>query len=162
MADTDQLTFDAPASEETVVVSATPRRKRLMMAAGAAALLALGAAGFVGVRTFASPASPEAPVEAYVDVPDMLVNMRTADGRPRFLKVKVVLQIADEAAAPRIQKKLPIVIDGFQGFLRELRPEDLTGSSGTFRVKEELLSRAMAAAHPDQVSDVLIQELVQQ
>ena len=155
-------TEDATA-EEAASDAPAPKRKRVLLIAGAAAAVAvLGGGGYAAFKAFGSHGEPEATEVAYVEVPDMLVNMRTADGRPRFLKVKVVLEIPDETAAPRIEKKLPLVVDGFQSFLRETRPEDLAGASGTFRIKEELLTRAVASAKPDRVSDVLIQELVQQ
>lgn len=165
MSDTDQpedAIVEEIATDEAAAPA--PKGKRLLkIIAGIVAVAALGGGGYVAFQHFGhSSSEAEAPEVAYVEVPDMLVNMRTADGHPRFLKVKLVLEIADDAAAPRIEKKLPLVVDGFQSFLRETRPEDLAGSSGTFRIKEELLSRAVAAAKPDRVSDVLIQELVQQ
>ena len=66
--------------------------------------------------------------------------------------------LADRA----IEARLPLVIDGFQSFLRELRPEDLAGASGTYRIKEELLIRVNTAAAPVRARDVLVQELIQQ
>ena len=47
--------------------------------------------------------------------------------------------------------------DNFQVFLRELRIEELQGSHG-YRVKEELLARVNAAAHPVKVKDVLFKK----
>lgn len=61
-----------------------------------------------------------------------------------------------------LKKKLPILLDTFQPFLRELRPEDLSGSAALYRIKEEMLLRSTAAIGADQVEEVLIQDLVQQ
>ena len=99
--------------------------------------------------------------ETFVDVPPMTVNLRTADGASRFLKVHLML-VPGKAEAEAITKKLPLVIDSYQPFLRELRPEDLSGSAATFRIKEELLVRGNAALGAGAVRDVLIQDLVQQ
>jgi flagellar FliL protein len=50
----------------------------------------------------------------------------------------------------------------FQVYLRELRPADLEGSAGTFRLKEELLRRVNMAVHPAKVDAVLFKELLVQ
>jgi flagellar FliL protein len=57
---------------------------------------------------------------------------------------------------------LPLILDAYQPFLRELRPEDLAGSAAVFRVKEELLIRANQVAGDGTVKDILIEDLVQQ
>ena len=57
--------------------------------------------------------------------------------------------------------RLPLVIDRFQPFLRELRPDDLSGSAASCRVKEELLVRSNQALGDGSVRDVLIQDLIQ-
>jgi flagellar FliL protein len=99
---------------------------------------------------------------AYVDVPAMVVNLRGSDGAARFLKLRFMLVPASPAAADAIKSKLPLVLDSYQPFLRELRPEDLAGSAAVFRIKEELLLRANAAVGAGSVKDVLIQDLIQQ
>lgn len=98
----------------------------------------------------------------YLDVPPMVVNLRSADGAARFLKIHFVLVPGPAGSVVKLQEKLPLVIDAYQPFLRELRPEDLNGSGAVYRVKEELLIRATQILGPDQVKDVLIQDLVQQ
>ena len=99
---------------------------------------------------------------AYLDVPPLVVNLRSADGAARFLKVHIVLVPGSASTVEKLQGKLPLLIDAYQPFLRELRPEDLNGSGAVYRVKEELLVRATQTLGPDQVKDVLIQDLVQQ
>ena len=98
----------------------------------------------------------------YLDVPPLVVNLRSADGAARFLKIHFVLVPGPAGSVDKLQEKLPLVIDAYQPFLRELRPEDLNGSGAVYRVKEELLIRATQTLGPDQVKDVLIQDLVQQ
>lgn len=99
---------------------------------------------------------------AYLDVPPLVVNLRSADGAARFLKVHFVLVPGKASSVDKLQGKLPLLIDAYQPFLRELRPEDLNGSGAVYRVKEELLVRATQTLGPDAVKDVLIQDLVQQ
>lgn len=98
----------------------------------------------------------------YLDVPPLVVNLRSADGSARFLKVHFVLVPGTASSVDKLTEKLPLLIDAYQPFLRELRPEDLNGSGAVYRVKEELLVRATQTLGPNQVKDVLIQDLIQQ
>lgn len=98
----------------------------------------------------------------YVEAPPMVVNLREADGSARFLKVRFTLVPVSAAKAEELKKKLPLIVDAFQPFLRELRPEDLSGSAAVFRIKEEMLVRATSAVGQHQIKDILIQDLIQQ
>lgn len=148
-----------------------PNKKKRLIIIAAAALVALGGGGGAymmlagggeeAAHGDAAEAEPEEGAETFVDVPPMTVNLRTADGATRFLKVHLML-VPGKVEAEAITKKLPLVIDSYQPFLRELRPEDLSGSAATFRIKEELLVRGNAALGAGAVRDVLIQDLVQQ
>jgi flagellar FliL protein len=105
--------------------------------------------------------SPKPP--AYVEVPDMLVNLIGLPGeRVQYLKVKIVLEVKEEKQVEAIKPALPRVTDIFQTYLRELRPGDLNGSAGLFRLKEDLTRRVNAAVSPNQVSAVLFKEVVVQ
>ncbi len=127
-----------------------------------AALLAIVVTAAVVALRYASPDIAPAAGPQYVEVPDMMVNLSSGDGESRYLKVRVILEAPSAGDARALEAHLPAVIDGFQGYLRELRPEDLSGSAGTFRVKEDLLRRVNLAAHPARASDVLVQEMIQQ
>ncbi|WP_334002133.1 flagellar basal body-associated FliL family protein [Sphingomonas aerolata] len=96
------------------------------------------------------------------DVPPIMVNLRSADGAPHFLKVHVMLLPGPKATEESLKAKLPLVLDAYQPFLRELRPEDLAGSAAVFRIKEELLLRTREAVGEGEVAGVLIQDLIQQ
>jgi flagellar protein FliL len=97
-----------------------------------------------------------------VDVPAMIVNLRTPNGEARYLKLRFMIEARNASKVDAVTKKLPAIIDSFQPFLRELRPEDLAGSAAVYRIKEELLVRATAAVGAGMVKDILIQDLVQQ
>ena len=99
----------------------------------------------------------------FVDVPDMLVNLVGAPGeRVQYLKVKVMLEVKEEKLVEVIKPSMPRVTDIFQTYLRELRPADINGSAGLFRLKEELTKRVNLAVAPTQVSAVLFKEIVVQ
>lgn len=106
--------------------------------------------------------SAEAGKDAFLDVPAMMVNLRSPDGQARFLKLHFMIVPGDGVAQDDLKEKLPLVLDSFQPFLRELRPEDLSGSAAVFRIKEEMMIRATATLGEGQVKDILIQDLVQQ
>jgi flagellar protein FliL len=91
----------------------------------------------------------------------MTVNLRAAGGESRFLKLRFVL-LAEAGAEEAVRQKIPVIVDAYQPFVRELRPEDLSGSAAVFRLKEELLVRTTEAAGAGAVRDILIQDLVQQ
>ncbi|MFX9073467.1 flagellar basal body-associated FliL family protein, partial [Acinetobacter baumannii] len=60
------------------------------------------------------------------------------------------------------QQTLPRIIDNFQVYLRELRLDDLKGSAGMYRLREELLLRVNMAAQPVKIKDVLFKEMLVQ
>lgn len=101
----------------------------------------------------------ENPNAAFYALPDLIVNLSSSSGS-RYLKLKVQLELENEADLPAIEAVTPRVIDQFQTYLREMRVEDLRGSAGIYRLRQELLYRVNIAAHPVKVKDVLFQEML--
>ena len=90
-----------------------------------------------------------------------MVNLAGLPGeRVQYLKVKVVLEVKEEKQVEAIKPAMPRVSDIFQTYLRELRTNDLNGSAGLFRLKEELTRRVNVAVAPQQVTAVLFKEIV--
>jgi flagellar FliL protein len=147
-------------------------RKKLIMIAGGAIVLLLalgGAAYFFGfLDRFVGHKAPaveevQAPKPAvFFDLPDLLVNLNGAGRKASFLKLTVSLELEKQDDVARLQAVLPRIIDNFQVYLRELRVEDLRGSGGIYRLREELLTRVNAAAAPVKVADVLFKEMLVQ
>lgn len=102
----------------------------------------------------------EMPTAAFVKIPDMIVNLSTNDGQPRYLRLSVQLELKNETDSAAVEQVMPRVIDQFQTYLRELRVRDLRGSAGIYRLQMELLARVNAAAYPVEVQDVLFQEIL--
>jgi flagellar FliL protein len=140
--------------------------KLIIAVAGVLVILGGGAGWFFFFRHHGEEVHAEAPPPkppTFVEVPDLLVNLVGAPGeRVQYLKVKVVLEVKEEKQAEAIKPTLPRVTDIFQTYLRELRPTDLNGSAGLFRLKEELTRRVNVAIAPDQVNAVLFKEIVVQ
>ncbi|MET0313794.1 MAG: flagellar basal body-associated FliL family protein [Hansschlegelia sp.] len=172
--------------------AAKSKKKKLIIIGGAAALvLALGGAGgFVmfggkggdhaeaaaaehGEDGGHADAKAEAGGEAksgaaeagasFVDLPEMTVNLATADSqKPRYVRLNISLEVDKPEMAAIIKPMMPRVLDSFQTHLRELRPEDIRGSSGAYRLKEELLRRVNTAVAPAKVAAVLFRDIVVQ
>jgi flagellar FliL protein len=140
---------------------------KTMIVAGAAILLIGGGGGgayyiFGGIG-HAKPANVAAKPAIFVDLPDVLVNLSNAGtDRTQYLKVKIVLEVPDPNVVGQIQPLMPRVMDAFQTYLRELRPTDLDGSAGLYRLKEELTRRVNAAVAPNRITAVLFKEIVVQ
>jgi flagellar protein FliL len=98
--------------------------------------------------------------EGFLTMPDIVVNISTADARPAYLKLKLTLQAKDLETVEAIQPLLPRVMDQYNGFLRELRMEDVAGSAGYSRLQMELLKRVNLAVAPAQIDAVLIEEML--
>ena len=142
--------------------------KLIIAVAGFVAILGVGAGWFFlmrghhGEEKHAEAVPPPKP-PSFVEVPEMMVNMVGAPGeRVQYLKVKVVLEVKEEKQVEAIKPTLPRVTDLFQTYLRELRPSDINGSAGLFRLKEELTKRVNIALAPQQVNAVLFKEIIVQ
>jgi flagellar FliL protein len=99
----------------------------------------------------------------FIDLPEVLVNLsNTGSDRTQYLKVKIVLELSDQLLAQQITPVMPRVMDTFQTYLRELRPTDLDGSAGLYRLKEELTRRVNVALAPNKVNAVLFKEIIVQ
>lgn len=96
----------------------------------------------------------------FYTLPDVVVNMQTADGRPTFLKLKLTLELPDESLVEELDPNMPRLQDMFQTFLRELRPEDLSGSQGSYQLRMEILRRVNLVIAPGKANAVLIEEML--
>ena len=177
--DIDDQSDDLDADEDGVELeggSKKPGRKKLLMIALPVLLLGAGGAGvwFSGLadsllgkdKTVAAAAEEQAEEPergtVYYELPQMLVNLSTSGRRTSFLKIVVSLELTSEADKASLEESLPRIIDNFQVYLRELRVEDLRGSAGLYRLREELLFCVNTAVSPARVTDVLFKEMLVQ
>lgn len=96
----------------------------------------------------------------YYTMPDLVVNIQTADGKPTFLKLTLTFEMKDHELAEMMPSTAPRLKDMFQTFLRELRPEDLNGSQGSYQLRMELQRRANLVLSPHKIDAVLIEEML--
>lgn len=161
MADTEN-SEGVPTGDE----AAAPKSKFKLIAIVAGILvLAAGGGGWFFLKGHPKEekkeAAPAAKPLAFIDVPEILVNLAGQPGeRVQYLKAKIVLEVKEAPLVAQITPSMPRITDMFQVYLRELRTTDLNGSVGMFRLKEELTRRVNAAISPHHVNAVLFKEIL--
>lgn len=98
----------------------------------------------------------------FVELDEQRFNLNTGGQGTSFLSAKIILEVDRESYKADLEAKMPRILDEFNTYMRELRPEDLDGSAGIFRLKEELLMRINQAVAPTRVKDVLFQQFLVQ
>jgi flagellar FliL protein len=103
-------------------------------------------------------AKPAVPV--FIDLPDMITNLASPANKASYIKLQARLEISRQEDADKVKQEMPRLQDMFQTYLREMRPEELRGSAGIYRLREELLGRANVVLAPVRVHDVLFTQLL--
>jgi flagellar protein FliL len=148
------------------------KKKLILIAAPILLLLVIGAGlWFTGIlphllgmekheEKTAETAKPVPP--SYIDIPEMVANLNSNAHKPAYVKLAARIEVPKPDDVEKIRAALPRLQDMMQTYLREMRPEELRGSAGTYRLREELLVRANAAVAPAKVSDVLFTQMLVQ
>lgn len=97
---------------------------------------------------------------SYIDVPEMVANLNSTNHKPSYVKLIARIEVPKPDDVEKVKAALPRLQDMMQTYLREMRPEELRGSAGTYRLREELLVRANAAVAPSKISDVLFTQML--
>jgi flagellar FliL protein len=150
--------------------------KRLVVLAAPLLLAALFAGlwftgvlpGMLGLKEKPTPTEDTAvttgpPVQpVYLDMPDIVANLNTNNRRPSYIKLNARIEFGSQQDLDHARQVLPRLQDMFQTYLREMHPEELRGSAGSYRLHEELIARANIAVAPSRVTNVLfVQMLIQ-
>ena len=93
---------------------------------------------------------------------DMTINLNEEGKKSRFMKVGLTLVLIDELDVPLVEALQPRIEDYITTYLRELKPEELSGSANFYRMRENLLLRVRAAVAPVQVTNVLFNSVLVQ
>lgn len=170
--DAEEMAKKAKTEVEGASGEAAPKSKKKLFIIGGVVLLAAAGAGgwFFFLKkpsaeqlAAAEAAKPKKPA-TFLEMKDMMIGMSNGGQQDRqpVMKIKVVLEIGDVKVSEEVKPLLPRVEDAFQVFMRELRPSDLEGSAGMYRLKEELLRRVNLTVYPAKVDAVLFKELLVQ
>ncbi|CAA2143062.1 MULTISPECIES: flagellar basal body-associated protein FliL [Methylobacterium] len=158
----------APAADGEDAGGEAPKggKKKIIMI-GAAVLVLAGGGGFFMMKK--KGGDDHAAVEVkkplvFLEVREMVVNLANEPGqdKPRTAKVKVSLELKDAKVEGEVKPLMPRIEDTFQVYMRELRPSDLAGSAGLYRLREELLRRVNVAIHPARAEAVLFKDVIVQ
>jgi flagellar protein FliL len=122
----------------------------------------LGMGGATEEAAAAEARSPPAPQPAFVDLPEIVSNLNAPGRRASFVRLRAKLEVSRQEDVAAVQAAMPRLVDLFSTYLREVRPEELRGSAGSHRLREELIARASLAASPARVTDVLFVEILVQ
>jgi flagellar FliL protein len=106
----------------------------------------------------ADTATPSQPI--YVDLPEMISNLNSGTSRASYVKITARLEVRRQEDAERVKAAIPRLQDLFLTYIREMRPQELRGSVGTYRLREELIARANLAAAPAKITDVLFTQML--
>lgn len=172
----DEMDDDESEDDEEGGSSEGGSKKKLFIIIGLALLLVVGgaaAAYFTGllqplIDMIAGDGQSTAEGDGiaqdavFYDLPELLVNLSTTGRKSTFLKIKISLELEKPEDVPNVERVMPKIIDNFQVYLRELRVEDLKGSAGMYRLREELLKRVGTAIAPTKINDVLFKEMLVQ
>ena len=173
--DLEDEELDDDGDEEDDGESSSGGKKKLLIIIGAVILLLIGggaAAYFTGLldpllgnaeeagEGGAGQAGGVDGAAVFLDLDEMIVNLSTSGRRQSLLKIKIALELASQSDLERVEASMPRVIDNFQTYLRELRTDDLSGSAGIYRLREELLTRINVAVQPAKVNAILFKEML--
>ena len=145
-------------------------KKKLILIAVPVLLIAVGAGlWFTGIlpkmlgmgkKDDAAEAVAKPVPPSFIDLPELVANLNGNSGRPAYVKVVARLEIPRPEDVEKVRAVMPRLQDMMQTYLREMRPDELRGSAGTYRLREELIARANVAAAPAKVSDVLFSQML--
>jgi len=96
----------------------------------------------------------------YYTLPDTIANIQSPNGNASYLKLKLTFECPDQDTADALDANLPRINDVLQGFMRELRPEDLAGSEGNTALRQEIYRRVNLVLAPHKINSVLIEQML--
>lgn len=155
----------APTPAGAPVSPAKGARKKGLFAGLAVLVLLAGGGGaayetgMIGKLTGGAASQPTI-ASGSVDLPEIVANLNAGARRTAFVRLKARLELASKADEVAVTAAEPKMQDIFQTYLRDMRPEELRGSAGTYRLREELLARANIAVAPARVTEILFVELL--
>jgi flagellar FliL protein len=107
------------------------------------------------------PLECQADDPCYYAMPKLIVNLAGAAGqRSPYMELELTLESSTSATFKSVPELMPRLKDQLNSFLRELRVEDLNGSTGTYRLRRELLNRFNTVMDPKKVDAVLIESML--
>ncbi len=96
-----------------------------------------------------------------VQLDDFVVQLRNPEF-DRYVRVRFHVEVKDDDYIADIEKNAPIIRDDFIRYLSDRTFEELRGSQGLKRTKEELFQHLITVIPPEKVNNLLITKFVVQ
>jgi flagellar basal body-associated protein FliL len=87
----------------------------------------------------------------YVDIPDLIINMRAKDGSARLLIMQATMHLELADSRPLVQAELPKVQSALILYLRKLDPDTLNTAATVEVVRREMERLASEAIKPQKL-----------
>ncbi len=152
--------------------SGAERRKRLMLGLMVVGALVLGGGGTAGVLYFfgllgsGEPAHRKTAVltlgaPALVDLPEALVDLKVGTCRSPYLRFIMTVEVSSESVAA-VNDAMPRLQDAIQQHLRGKERQDLAGTEGADRLRNEAREIVNRVVAPVTINGVLFKKFVLQ
>jgi flagellar FliL protein len=97
----------------------------------------------------------------FFELPINSINLVQRERRqPSMLQLKVVLELEKEEDRDGITAATPRIVDSFLMYMRELSADELQGTAGLERLREELRLRVNSVTAPIKIKDVLFNNMI--
>ncbi len=107
-----------------------------------------------------APVEEKAEIGPFLPLDPFVVNL-AGPGR-RYLKVKVTLEMADNAAYDEAQDRIPQVMDAILMVLSSKTPEEVTSVEGKIELRAEMITKLNQVLGPGKVRNVYFSQFVVQ
>jgi flagellar FliL protein len=136
-------------------------RRKVIVIAAAIALPAIGAGlwfsgvlpRLLGIQD-AEHSTEQVGSPSYVDLPEMITNLRSSKQKPEYIKLTVRLQVMNQKDVERLKAVMPRLQDLVLTHIREMTSVELHRSVVIHRLREEIITHANLAAAPARITDV--------
>jgi len=98
----------------------------------------------------------------FLELKEFILNINTDNTNTRFLKLSISLELNSNEDRQKLMQILPKIRDSIHPYIRDIRFEDINGSYGIYKMKEELLRRVNYATYPIKVNEILFNNLLVQ
>jgi flagellar FliL protein len=95
----------------------------------------------------------------YVDIPDLIINMRAPDGSPRMVIMQSAMHLEDLKARELIKQDLPKVQSALILYLRKQNPDALAQTADVEKMRQEMERLAAEAIKPHKLMQLTISRL---
>lgn len=148
------------------------RKAKLFIIIGAVLFILIGAGAgvyfsgildeFLGLKDEAGEDAGPKQGEVFYPLEEITLNLNAGTKKSRFLKVGLTIVLANSGDVAGVEALVPRITDYVSAYLRELRPEELSGSANFYRVREALIYRVRLAVSPIEVTNVLFNSVLVQ